>query len=287
MRISPFPPWLKKKAFSFAALNQMQMLLSKYKLTTVCTAARCPNLGECFSSGVATVLILGPVCSRTCRFCVVEKGTPQPLDPTEPEKIAAFIKELNLKYVVLTSVSRDDLPDGGSNHFRRVIEKIRTQMKNIKVEVLIPDFKGKRENLIQIVETSPQVIAHNLETVPRLYPKIRPQADYFLSLQILKWIKQKNNLIKTKSGLMLGLGEREEEVKKVMADLLAAGCDFLTLGQYLAPSRAHWPVQEYLPLQKFAYYQKMGKEMGFASVVAGPFVRSSYLAEKNYSLLPL
>jgi len=254
--------------------------LRSHGLHTVCEEARCPNLHECWGGGTATIMLLGGVCTRGCRFCAVTSGHPRGwLDPLEPWKVARVLEEWNLDYVVLTSVARDDLPDGGAAHFARTVHVIKQRIPRMLVEVLIPDFQGDREALREVVEARPDVIGHNVETVERLTPKVRDRrAHYEQSLQVLKAVKELDPTRYTKSSLMLGLGETEGEVLQTMKDLRAVGVDFLTLGQYLQPTKKHLPVERYLPPEEFERYRRMGEELGFLYVAAGPLVRSSYRA---------
>jgi lipoyl synthase len=252
---------------------------------TVCESAQCPNRGDCFSHGAATFMLLGDVCTRNCGFCAVTSGVPALPDPTEPELIARAIAGLGLRYAVLTSVTRDDLPDGGAGVFAAALRVIHSASPGCRVETLIPDFQGDGASLQTVLEAKPAVLNHNLETVPRLYPQVRPQATYARSLRLLAKVKELRPATPTKSGLMLGLGETEAEVIAVMRDLRSAGCDLLTLGQYLRPSLAHLPVAEYLPPEVFDVYQRRGLEMGFAYVASAPLVRSSYAAAEAYQYL--
>jgi len=246
-------------------------------LHTVCESAKCPNIGECYSRGTLTFLILGNICTRGCRFCAVGKGIPKPLDPDEPKKIAEAVRKLELKYVVITSVTRDDLPDGGTDHFVKTVSEV-LGLKSY-VEVLIPD----NLDLDRLVAARPQVINHNIETVPRLYPRVRPQADYQRSLDILRRIKESG--IYTKSGFMVGLGETEDEVSSALVDLARVKCDAVTIGQYLAPSKQHIQVERYVRPEEYLKYEEIGKELGIGEVAAGPFVRSSYKAEEIWKKL--
>jgi len=255
-------------------------------LHTVCEEARCPNLGECFSRGTATFLILGNICTRNCGFCAVEHGDPVPADEKEAEKVAQAVEKMGLRYVVVTSVTRDDLPDGGASHYAKTIQAIREVDGSAKVEVLIPDFQGDPSSLAMVLDASPDVLNHNIETVPRLYSIVRPEADYRRSLQLLKRSKDCYPDILTKSGFMLGLGEKEEEVLRLMEDLKGAGCDFLTIGQYLQPRSDRLPVIQYVPPEEFDEYKKIGREMGFKSVASGPFVRSSFHAYQLFEDIP-
>lgn len=277
----PKPPWLRVRLPAGGAYREVNSLLDHLGLHTVCEEAQCPNKGECFHSGTATFLILGDVCTRRCRFCAVPKGTPQPLDHDEPERVARAVEALRLKYAVITSVTRDDVPDGGAGIFAETIRAIRRRMPGCKVEVLVPDFQGSGEALRIVMEAGPDVLNHNLETVPRLYPAARPGADYHRSLRLLQRAKELSPTGLTKSGLMLGLGETPDEVRTVMADLARIRCDLLTLGQYLQPSRAHLPVERYVPPEEFAALAREGMAMGLQHVEAGPLVRSSYHAREQ------
>ena len=278
------PEWLKPMPLNPAILAKMGGLMRGLKLHTVCESAECPNRTKCFGEGTATFMILGDICTRNCTFCAVTKGLPLPPDPEEPEHIVAAVKQLGLRYVVITSVTRDDLPDGGASHFARTIEAIRAYDPNIMVEILIPDFRGSLSALQTVIDAQPTVLNHNVETAPRLYPEVRPRANYQQSIELLKRAKLLDNGLITKSGLMLGLGETQPEVIEVMADLRQANCNILTLGQYLQPSLKHHRVVRYVPPEEFEEYQKAGKEMGFASVVSGPLVRSSFHAAEAYLL---
>ena len=274
------PPWLKKRIPPIQEIQEVKSILEATTLHTVCEEARCPNLGECFSKGTATILILGRICTRDCGFCAVEHGSPLSTDEREPENVAQAVKAMGLRYVVITSVTRDDLPDGGATHYARVIRAIRAVDPETEVEVLIPDFQGDMHSLITVVEERPDVLNHNVETVPRLYPLVRPQACYEQSLQLLKRSKGHAPRILTKSGLMLGLGEERNEILNLMKDLREAGVDFLTVGQYLQPRSDRLPVVRYLPPEEFEELSEIGEAMGFRSVASGPFVRSSYHASQ-------
>ena len=252
------------------------------KLHTVCESARCPNRTECFARGTATFMILGDICTRNCTFCAVKKGEPSTPDPQEPEHIVAALEKLGLQYVVVTSVTRDDLPDGGASYFARTIKVIQNYNSKILVEVLTPDFSGSLSALQTVIDASPAVLNHNVETVPRLYPEVRPKANYQRSLELLKQAKMFNGRLVTKSGIMLGLGESNKEVNEVMADLRQVDCDLLTIGQYLQPSPRHHKVVRYIPPDEFREYQKIGEKMGFISVISGPLVRSSFHAARMY-----
>jgi lipoic acid synthetase len=276
------PPWLKIRLSQLRDTTKVKSILNVTSLHTVCEEARCPNLGECFSSGTATILILGKVCTRKCGFCAVERGIPVAPDESEPERVAEAISRMHLGYVVITSVTRDDLADGGASVFAGTIRSIRSLESKIKIEVLIPDFKGDKAALATVLKESPDVLNHNVETISRLYSQVRPQADYGRSLELLKRVKEYNPRMKTKSGFMLGLGETREEVLDLLRDLKKAGCDFLTLGQYLQPRPDRLPVVEYVPPEIFQEYKKIGEDMGFISVASGPFVRSSFHAEQMF-----
>lgn len=279
------PEWLRKKAPSPSILAEMKALLDGLSLHTVCQSALCPNLGECFSHQTAVFLIMGDICTRNCRFCAIRKGKPSPLDPDEPWNVARAVGKLKLKHVVVTSVTRDDLPDGGAAHFARTINAIRQTNPQTTVEVLIPDFEGSPDALKTVVDSSPDVINHNVETVPRLYTEVRPKADYHRSLNLLRAVKSMDGKILTKSGLMLGLGEEHNEVVAVMGDLRAVWCDSLTIGQYLAPSSRYHPVIRYVTPQEFEEYKSLGERMGFGYVASGPFVRSSFRAAEMVAAL--
>jgi lipoic acid synthetase len=280
------PPWLKIRLSQLRDTSKVKSILNVTSLHTVCEEARCPNLGECFSSGTATILILGKICTRKCGFCAVERGVPASLDESEPERVAMAISKMKLQYVVVTSVTRDDLPDGGASVFAKMIRAVRTLDQKIRIEVLIPDFKGDPSSLLTVLNASPDVLNHNVETVLRLYPQVRPQADYRRSLDLLQRVKEFNPQMVTKSGFMLGLGERREEVLELLRDLRKVGCDLVTIGQYLQPHPDRLPVVEYVPPEMFEEYKKIGEEMGFKSVASGPFVRSSFHASQMFEVNP-
>ncbi|MFH1458021.1 MAG: lipoyl synthase [Candidatus Omnitrophota bacterium] len=263
---------------------QVSQLLSQYNVATVCQHAQCPNITRCFHEGRATFMILGSICTRSCSFCAVSKSGASPLglDTQEPFRIREVAGLLNLSYVVITSVTRDDLPDLGAAQFVRTIESLRSLNQDIKIEVLIPDFQGKASSLKCVLEASPDVLAHNLETIERLYKDVRPEADYQLSLRLLGQAKEWYPGVLTKSSLMLGMGEARQELLTAMEDLRKSGCDILTLGQYLAPSKNHYPVQQYISAEQFKEYEEMALSLGFKAVLAGPLVRSSYRAEEVY-----
>jgi lipoic acid synthetase len=276
------PDWLRVPYFNNDDSLFVTELIKELNLSTVCIEANCPNRAECFSKKTATFMILGSNCTRNCTFCNVRHGTPQPVNKDEPRRIADAVRQLELKYVVITSVTRDDLPDGGASFFAEVIEDIKKATPETAVEVLIPDLT----QLEVIIDKKPEVINHNIETVESLYSVIRPEAEYKRSLNVLRNIKQLStqlgSSIRVKSGLMLGLGEKPTEVQKTFDDLLEHGCEILTIGQYLSPSKAHYPVVEYIEPQVFAEYEELAKEKGFRFVKSGPFVRSSYSAEEGY-----
>lgn len=276
------PSWLKKRIPPISDLLKVRTVIEKAGLHTVCEEARCPNLGECFSQGTATFLILGEICTRNCGFCAVRHGVPFPPSEDEPQRIAWAVQEMNLRYVVITSVTRDDLPDGGASFFAKTIREIRAIDPKIKIEVLIPDFRGDSSSLGIVLKEYPDVLNHNVETVARLYTRVRPQADYRRSIELLKKGKQWDSKFLTKSGFMLGLGETHEEVLALMQELRYAGCDFLTIGQYLQPRSDRLPVKRYVPPEEFEEYRMIGKEMGFKGVASSPFVRSSFHALKMF-----
>nr|BAL57332.1 lipoyl synthase [uncultured Gammaproteobacteria bacterium] len=278
----PKPTWLKVRLSADPNVAQVKRLLRELKLASVCEEAACPNLPECFSHKTATFMILGDLCTRRCPFCDVAHGRPAPPDPEEPENLARAVAKLELRYVVITSVNRDDLKDGGALQFARCIEAVRRQSPATAIEILTPDFrKRQRVALDLLVQHPPEVFNHNLETVPRLYPTVRPGADYSTSLALLAEVKRRLPQVATKSGLMLGLGETEAEVVEVMEDLRRHGCDMLTLGQYLQPSRHHLKVARYVPPEEFARLAEIARRLGFAQVAAGPLVRSSYHADRQ------
>jgi len=278
------PDWLRIDLNKGRSLNYVKEILSRFSLNTVCEEANCPNRMECFSKKTATFMILGSQCTRNCRFCNVTHGAPQPVDPEEPDKVAKAAAELELKHVVVTSVTRDDLPDGGARHFSRVIKAIKSLSGDTVVEVLIPDFRGSFAALETVVKAKPEVLNHNIETVPRLYPEVRPAAIYERSLELLSRVKSIDGSMLTKSGIMVGLGEKEEEVIRVFNDLRSAGCDFLTIGQYLAPSAGHYPVAEYISPEIFKMYKEKALSLGFSFVASAPLVRSSYNAAEMLTI---
>jgi lipoic acid synthetase len=278
------PAWLKVKLPNSEQAQKVRSLLRNNSLHTVCEEAACPNLPECFGHGTATFMIMGQVCTRRCPFCDVGHGRPLPLDPKEPEQLAAAVQRMGLKYVVITSVDRDDLRDGGAAHFVACIEAVRRAQPGIKIEVLTPDFRGRIERALEVLSTEPpDVFNHNLETVPRLYRRARPGADYQGSLDLIKAFGEGHPEIPTKSGLMVGLGETMEEIMAVMRDLRAHGCRMLTIGQYLAPSISHLPIEVYYTPAQFDQLRRYGEAIGFDHVASGPFVRSSYHADVQAS----
>lgn len=276
------PDWIRVKIPASPRINHIKQKLREHKLASVCEEASCPNLGECFSNGTATFMIMGEICTRRCPFCDVAHGKPNALDPNEPTELASAIKEMGLSYVVITSVDRDDLKDSGAQHFANCISETRRFNPEIQVEVLVPDFRGRMQIALDILkETPPDVFNHNLETVPRLYKKARPGADYQWSLDLLKGYKALRPEVVTKSGLMLGLGETIDEVKDVMRDLFAHDVDMVTLGQYLQPSKDHLKVERFVHPDEFDALRRFGEELGFKHVASGPLVRSSYHADKQ------
>ncbi|MBI5555655.1 MAG: lipoyl synthase [Elusimicrobia bacterium] len=272
-----------KKKIDISKIQGLKALLKKNRLNTVCVSARCPNKSECFGKKTATFLILGEVCTRGCLFCSVKKNTsPGILDAHEPERIAGFVHDLGLEYVVITSVTRDDLPDGGASQFFRTIQAVRVVNPDAIIEVLTPDFQLNYQALDAVLEAQPDVFNHNVETVPRLYPVVRPEANYQRSLKVLEYSKQKSNKLISKTGLMLGLGENRKEVEEAMRDLRKVNCDVLILGQYFQPTKQNIPVTRYLTREEFKEYEQLAQDMGFLSVVASPSMRSSYLAKELY-----
>lgn len=278
----PLPPWIRVKLPNNNKITELKNLLRGNRLVTVCEEASCPNLPECFGHGTATFMIMGDKCTRRCSFCDVAHGRPDPLDTEEPSNLAKTIQAMNLKYVVITSVDRDDLRDGGAAHFAACITEVRKLNPNIKIEVLVPDFRGRMDRALAAITVSlPDVFNHNIETVPRLYKQARPGSDYHWSLRLLKEFKERFPTIPTKSGIMLGLGETLEETKEVMLDLRQHNVEMITIGQYLQPSRYHMPVSRYVTPDEFNELAKLAKEIGFANVASGPLVRSSYHADKQ------
>lgn len=277
------PKWLKVSGFTGAGYRRVDRMLNDFHLNTVCQAASCPNRGECFNRGTATFLILGPLCTRGCRFCNIATGRPQPVDPDEPARLAQMVAELKLNHVVVTSVNRDDLPDGGASHFAKTIEAIRKELPAASIEILTPDFRNAPQAIDIIIEACPDVFNHNVETVPRLYRRARPGAVYQRSLNLLRDIEQRSEII-TKSGLMLGLGETADELRQVFDDLAAIRVSMLTIGQYLSPSKSHLPVVRYVPPDEFTMLGAEARQAGIKKVISAPLVRSSYRAEEYINL---
>lgn len=276
------PDWIRVKAPVNPKVAELKALLRENKLVTVCEEAACPNLSECFTHGTATFMIMGDKCTRRCTFCDVAHGRPDALDPQEPIHLADALQRMKLKYVVITSVDRDDLRDGGASHFAACIQAAKERCPQTKIEILVPDFRGRMEKALdQLAVAPPDVFNHNMETVPRLYKAVRPGSDYFESLKLIKAFKARFPHIPTKSGIMLGLGETNDEVLAALADLRAYDCDMLTLGQYLQPSRFHIPVDRYVTPDEFAMFAEEAKKMGFSNVASGPLVRSSYHADRQ------
>lgn len=277
------PAWIRVRMTTNPQIARIKQMLRRLNLHTVCEEASCPNLNECFGGGTATFMIMGDICTRRCPFCDVAYGRPKPLDEKEPQHLADAIAQLGLRFVVITSVDRDDLADGGAGHFVRCIQEIRHRIQDIQIEILVPDFRGRMDVAVQLLENNPpDVFNHNLETIPRLYRQVRPGSNYALSLQLLKLFKERRPDIPTKSGIMLGLGERMSEVEQVLFDLKEHGVDRVTLGQYLQPSSSHLPVTRYVPPPEFDYYAQLGEKMGFDNIASGPLVRSSYHADKQH-----
>jgi lipoic acid synthetase len=276
------PNWLRQRLPAGPDFEKIKGMIAKDRLHTVCQEAGCPNIWECFSHHTATFLIMGSRCTRNCRFCAVTEGPLEPPDPAEPARVASVARQMGLKYVVVTSVTRDDLPDGGARNFAETIEKIRHEIPDVCVEVLIPDFQGSKKALETVLNAHPDVLNHNIETVPRLYPEVRPQAVYRRSIDLIQSAREYDPELLTKSGLMLGLGEYQAEISNTLEDMLKAGCRMLTLGQYLQPSKDHLPVKRYIPPDEFEEWRKTARQMGFAEVASGPFVRSSYHARELF-----
>ena len=286
MGVKAKPDWIRVRGVDLTVLERMKSLTDRYHLHTVCEGATCPNMGECFCAGTATFMILGNTCTRDCAFCSVPHGTPQPPDPAEPENVALAARELGLRHVVVTCVTRDDLPDGGAQQFSLTLAAIQRILPGATTDVLISDLRGSPDNLRVVLDAAPDILAHNLETVPRLYPQCRQQADYQRSLAVLRHAKQLAPQIHTKSGLMLGLGETPAEVRAVMRDLRSVACDFLTLGQYLRPAAGNLEVVEYIPPAMFETYRNEAEQMGFRYVASAPFVRSSFHSEDALKHIP-
>jgi lipoyl synthase len=273
------PEWLKVRVPGGSGYSTIKNLIGQQRLHTVCEEARCPNMGECWNAGTATFMILGDTCTRSCGFCAVKTGRPKELDWDEPRRVADAVKQMGLRHAVITSVNRDERKDGGAPIFAETIRLIREEVPGCKIEVLIPDFKGSEEALVTVLDAKPDVLNHNIETVPRLYRTVRPQAKYRQSLDLLERAKRRGFL--TKSGIMVGIGEEPEEVLVVMRDLRTVGCDILTIGQYLQPTKTHLPIERFVHPDEFTRYREEGKRMGFRHVESGPLVRSSYHAEKH------
>jgi lipoic acid synthetase len=273
------PPWLKVKLPSGENYRFVRSVIDENRLHTVCESAHCPNMGECWGAGTATLMLLGNICTRSCGFCAVLTGRPTELDWEEPERVARAVELMKLQHCVLTSVNRDELKDGGAEIWARTIRAIKTRCPGTTIEVLLPDFKGNWDALYRVLEEKPDVVSHNMETVPRLYRQVRPQAKYERSLEFIRRTKEAG--FRTKSGAMLGIGETHEEILALMQDLLDHGCDVLTLGQYLQPTPQHLPVQRFVTPEEFEMYRQIGLEMGFDYVESGPLVRSSYHSERH------
>jgi lipoyl synthase len=276
------PPWMKKPAGNAETIVDLKKNFRGRKIFTVCEEARCPNLGECWTRKIATFMIGGEVCTRACRFCAVKSGKPPPLDPAEPEQTAQAVEDLELKHVVITSVARDDVPDEGAGHFAETIARIRARMPKTTIEVLVPDFHGRHECLDIVGHARPDIFNHNIETVRRLTPSIRSKARYDRTLQVLRDFRTRFPRIMTKSGIMVGFGESTAEVHATLDDLRAVGCAVVTIGQYLQPTQQHHPVVDFVTPEQFAAYERYGQEIGFTYTFAGPFVRSSYMAEHQF-----
>jgi lipoic acid synthetase len=280
------PDWLRVKAPQWERVGNVKDILRDLDLNTVCEEASCPNIGECFNAGTATFLIMGPACTRACPYCDIDfEKKPKPLDPTEPERLAEAVRRLKLNHVVITSVNRDDLPDGGALQFVRCIEAIRNLSVHTTIEVLIPDLCGNWNALELILQAQPEVLNHNTETVPRLYRRVRPQGNYERTMELLRRSRQMAPWVYTKSGIMVGLGETDAEIRQVMQDLRAADCDILTIGQYLQPSQKHLKVDDFIHPEQFAAWKAFGEELGLLQVVSSPLTRSSYHAEQVRELM--
>jgi lipoic acid synthetase len=282
------PDWLRVKAPQWERVGNVKEILRDLALNTVCEEASCPNIGECFNAGTATFLIMGPACTRACPYCDIDfEKKPKPLDPTEPERLAEAVRRMKLNHVVITSVNRDDLPDGGASQFIGCIQAIRTTSPHTTIEVLIPDLCGNWDALELILQAQPEVLNHNTETVPRLYRRVRPQGNYDRTMELLQRARASAPWIYTKSGLMVGLGETDVEIRQVMQDLRAVDCDVLTIGQYLQPSQKHLKVDSFIPPEQFDAWKKFGESLGFLQVVSSPLTRSSYHAEQVRELMQL
>ena len=276
------PEWFKVKAPGSTNFIELRSQIQGANLNTVCEEAACPNIGDCWDRGTATFMILGDICTRSCSYCNVKTGRPITLDRTEPFRVAVTVKRMNLKYAVITSVDRDDLEDYGSSFFAETIKQIRHLSPSCNVEVLIPDFEGSRKSLVKVLNAQPQVLNHNIETVRRVFKKVRPRGNYDVSLDLLRNVKKINGNMPTKSGMMVGLGETKDEILITMKDLRNVGCDLLTIGQYLRPSKKHHPLIRFYHPDEFAQLKKLGLEMGFKHVASGPLVRSSYHADEQH-----
>jgi lipoic acid synthetase len=288
IKVSVKPDWLRVKAPQWQRVGNVKDILRDLQLNTVCEEASCPNIGECFNAGTATFLIMGPACTRACPYCDIDfEKKPQPLDPSEPLRLAEAVRRLNLSHVVITSVNRDDLVDGGASQFQRCLAEIRHNSPKTTIEVLIPDLCGHWDALQIIINANPEVLNHNTETVPRLYRKTRPQGEYGRSLELLGRVKQQAPWIYSKSGIMVGLGETDEEVREVMRDLRQVDCDILTIGQYLQPSQKHLGVKEFVTPEQFDAWRQYGESLGFLQVVSSPLTRSSYHAAEVQRLMKL
>lgn len=278
------PPWLRKPITYSGSIRQVKKVVGDLELNTVCESALCPNISECWHRKRITFMVLGNTCTRGCPFCGVPLGKPKKPDPTEPHRVLKAIEDLRLNYVVITSVTRDDLDDGGAGYFAELIYKIRTRLPQCRTEVLVPDFNGCKKAISLVVDAEPAVFGHNIETVPRLYNKVRPRAEYQRSLKVLSIAKKSNPELKTKSGMFLGLGEKEDEVIKVLEDLRIAGCDMITMGQYLAPSRDSLKINDFIHPSQFERLKETAFDLGFSYVASGPFVRSSYCVKREHNL---
>ncbi len=285
MMLKTRPNWLKKRIKINDQQTRIHELLAGLHLNTVCQSAVCPNIAECFAKGTATFMILGNICTRNCRFCAIEGGKPLPVDEDEPKRLALAVKEMGLKHVVITSVTRDDLPDGGASHFARTIDELHNQLYCATIEVLTPDFKGDESALATVIKSKPDIFNHNVETAPRLYPEVRPMADYRRSLSVLEKAKKIDPQIYTKSGIMIGLSETRSEISEVLKDLISVGCDILTVGQYLSPSKSHIEIHEYIHPEVFKDIEQEAKDLGFSYIASGPFVRSSFNAAEACEFL--
>lgn len=279
------PDWIRAKSPTSDGYKQTHEILERLNLTTVCQEAACPNVGECWTKQHATMMIMGDTCTRSCSFCNIATGKPEALDPFEPQRVAVAVMELGLKHVVITSVDRDDVEDGGAEHFEKTIERIRDMAPDTTIEILTPDFRRKENSIDRVARAKPDVFNHNLETVPRLYTKIRPGSRYFSSLRLLQRVKETDPTIFTKSGIMVGLGEEKDEVLQVMDDLRAAGVDFLTIGQYLQPTPKHAAVERFVTPEEFASYETIARGKGFLMVSSSPMTRSSYHAGDDFEKL--